>query len=160
MNTSLMINDKRIRFSKLLLCLLSIALGTSTAMGQEAPAEDQGASASQEATTENVVQPKLDLGIIEIKNLEPTRNQTSKVTFEMHLTLPADTDPALVAALGHWQHRLREQVIVAIRVAELGDYLDPELVRLRKQILYRVNRLLKGTQAENVLLADFTFSTE
>ena len=140
-----------------LLCLFA---GNPTAVAAEAPPQGPDAVTTTEVATEKVVSPKLDLGLLEIKNLEPTRNQTSKVNFEMHLALPADTDPALVKALEHWQHRLREQVIVAIRVAELGDYLDPQLARLRKQILYRVNRTLKGTQAEDVLLANFMFSTE
>lgn len=129
-----------------------------SAVAEDAPSQEQNTDVSP--APEVTVIPKLDLGLLEVKNLEPTRNQTSKVTFGMHLAFAPGTDPAIVSALQHWQHRLREQVIVAIRVAELGDYLDPELLRLRKQILYRINRVLKGVQAEDILLADFTYSTE
>lgn len=132
----------------------------STAAAEDSLPEELASGPSTKAASGIVVLPKLDLGVLEIKNLEPTRNQTSKVTFAMHLTFPPETDPAIVTALENWQHRLREQVIIAIRVAELGDYMDPQLLRLRKQILYRINRVLKGIQAQDVLLADFTFSTE
>ncbi len=130
------------------------------ATAQESSTNEQPKDSVQENAADTVALPKLDLGTLEIKNLEPTRNQTTKVNFGMHLTFPPDTDPATIKALSHWQHRIRDQVIVAIRIAELGDYIDPKLSRLRKHILYRINRLLKETPADDVLLADFTFSTE
>jgi hypothetical protein len=80
------------------------------------------------------------------------------MSFQIHLAFPKDTPSATIAALEHMQHRLREQVIVAVRTAELADLLDPQLHRFRKRILFRANRLLKEVQASDVLLANFTFS--
>lgn len=158
MNKSAFILFKKAMFPIMAGLVFSVPIKLATA--QDSSSKEQPSDSSQETAPESVALPKLDLGTLEIKNLEPTRNQTSKVSFEMHLTFPPDTDPAAIEALSHWQHRIRDQVIVSIRIAELGDYIDPQLIRLRKQILYRINRLLKETPADDVLLADFTFSTE
>ena len=138
---------------------------TNSAVVTSSP-ETSGRTASQnpqdkelnEKTLQIRWTPKLDLGSFEIQNLEPARALTSKITFELHLTLPEETSPADLATLEHWQHRLREQVIVAVRVSDIVDFLDPKLDRFRRHILYRVNRLLGQIKAQEVLLADFTFS--
>ena len=138
--------------------LLFVSMGAAAKETQ--PTKKQTDDSASEAVPQVLPIPKLDLGVLEIKNLEPTRNQTAKVTFAIHLAFTPGTDPAVVAELEHWQHRLREQVIVAVRSSELTDFTDPELLRLRKHLLYRINRVLKPIQVEAVLLADFTYSSE
>jgi hypothetical protein len=103
---------------------------------------------------------KLNLGTIELQNLEPTQGRTAHMAFDLHLTFDPKTDPKFLRELEGWQHRLREQAIVAVRATEIVDFLDPELKRFRKQILYRINRMLKEPVVTDALFANFTFSSQ
>lgn len=103
---------------------------------------------------------KLDLGKIELQNLEPTQGRTAHMSFDLHLVFDPKTDPKKIKELEKWQHRLREQVIVGVRATDIYDFLDPELKRFRKQILYRINRMLKDPVAIDALFANFTFSSQ
>jgi hypothetical protein len=139
--------------------LFACGLGANVAQGSShAPKEE----AKVEEIVEGVeVTLKLDLGNIETKNLEPTQGRTAHMSFDLHLMFGPTTEPKQVKELEDaWQHRLREQVIVAIRATEINDFLDPELKRFRKQILYRINRMLKSPTAIDVLFANFTFSSQ
>jgi hypothetical protein len=124
-----------------------------------------GHGAAEEAAVEEIVEGvevtlKLDLGTIEVVNVEPTRGRTSRMSFDLHLTFYSDTDPKQIKALDGWHHRLREQVIVGVRATEVHDFIDPELKRFRKQMLYRINRLLGNPIVSDVLFANFTFFSE
>lgn len=139
--------------------LLGIAcLGGTTAQASAPPAEE--AAPAEEIIDGLEVTLKLNLGTIELMNVEPTQGRTAHMSFDLHLMFDPETDPAVIKELEHWQHRLREQAIVAVRATEIHDFLDPELKRFRRQILYRINRLLKATIVTDALFANFTFSNQ
>lgn len=141
----------------LLVAISSPVLTTKTyasAQAEEAPQETKKSSSDIEVTL------KLDLGTIQLMNLEPTQGRTAHMSFDMHLVFDPKTDPKTIKELEKWQHRLREQVIVAVRATEIYDFLDPELTRFRKQILYRINRMLKDPIVTDALFANFTFSSQ
>lgn len=134
--------------------VLSTETYASSASTEEAPQESKKSSSDIEVTL------KLDLGTIQLMNLEPTQGRTAHMSFDMHLVFDPKTDPKTIKELKKWQHRLREQVIVAVRATEIYDFLDPELTRFRKQILYRINRMLKDPIVTDALFANFTFSSQ
>lgn len=122
--------------------------------GAEKPAAIEEIVAGVEVTL------KRDLGTIEVINVEPTRGRTLRMAFNLHLTLDPHTSPKDVAALDGWHHRLREQVIIGVRATDIHDFIDPELTRFRKQMLYRINRLLTKPIVNDVLFANLTFHAE
>ncbi len=134
--------------------VLSAKTYASAAPTEEAPQKNSKSSGDVEFTL------KLDLGTIELMNLEPTQARTAHMSFDMHLVFDSKTDLKTIKKLEHWQHRLREQVIIAVRATEIHDFLDPELARFRKQILYRINRMLKEPIVTDALFANFTFSSQ
>jgi flagellar basal body-associated protein FliL len=134
--------------------VLSTEIYASSASTEEAPPKSKKSSSDIEVTL------KLDLGTIQLMNLEPTQGRTAHMSFDMHLVFDPKTDPKTIKELKKWQHRLREQVIVAVRATEIYDFLDPELTRFRKQILYRINRMLKDPIVTDALFANFTFSSQ
>jgi hypothetical protein len=126
---------------------------------------DEHDTHEEEAVIEEIVEGvevtlKLNLGTIEVINVEPTRGYTSKMSFDLHLTFDPKTDPKEIKALDGWQHRLREQVIVGVRATEIHYFIDPDLKHFRKQMLYRINRLIGKPIANDVLFANFTFYSE
>jgi flagellar FliL protein len=133
--------------------LLAISLPARTARAQEVA--EQAATAD----AEEAVRPTLELGKFKIHDLRPTRNETAKSTFAMHLALSPTLSPQQVTQLARWQHRLRDQVIIAIRTLELKEFQEPDLRRLRRKVLLRVNRLFQAKLAEEVLLTEYLFRT-
>jgi len=140
---------------------LVVALGFLT-LANPTFAQKSGEPASETAdpiAEEESVRPTLDLGKFKIHDLRPTRNETTKVTFAMHLVLSPQLSEQQVTQLERWQHRLRDQVIIAVRTLAVKEFQEPDLRRLRRKILIRVNRLFKAKLAEEVLLTEYLFRT-
>jgi len=135
-----------------LMYLVSCVGLMSPAWGQQEQPEDS--SVEVELATQMI----MDLGHIEVENVEPIRNQTEKISVQIRLVLAESADEKVLASLEHWRHRLRDQVIIAIRSCNTSDFLEPELHRLRSQIQYRLKRTLKSRLVEDVLLADYSFA--
>jgi hypothetical protein len=148
-----------VRISFTVIVIAAVPLGASQNLWAS------GHGAPKEAVVEEIVEGvevtlKLDLGTIDVVNVEPTRGRTSKMSFDLHLTFDPHTDPKEIKTLDGWQHRLREQVIVGVRATEIHYFLDPDLKHFRKQMLYRINRLIGKPIANDALFANFTFFTE
>ncbi len=142
--------------------LLGAMILTATLHASPLQAQDPGEAASADAEPANeqeTVRPTLDLGDFKINDLRPTRNETAKVTFSLHLAFSKDLTKAQVTQLARWKHRLRDQVITAIRITPTKDFQEPDLSRLRRKILIRVNRLFNTKIAEEVLLTEYLFRT-
>ncbi len=132
------------------------ALGTRGALAQNvADVDSQAESAAEEDAPLT-----LDLGRFSIKELRPTRNETLETTFAIHLKISPAGSKDLVEQLELWKHRLRSQVIVAARTAETTEFREPDLHRLRRRMLLRVNRMLKNSIISEILLSEFTFSVK
>lgn len=131
---------------------------TSSACAQEADAQSaQQDGVDQEMAEEKKARPTLDLGKFVINDLRPTRNETAKVTFSMHLAFSENLTEKQVRQLESWKHRLRDQVITATRISYLTDFQEPDLSRFRRKILIRVNRMFKAKLADDVLMTEYLF---
>lgn len=137
-----------------IIAALPLANSTYAQQPDAAAVADEESDAEQES-----VRPRIDLGKFKINDLRPTRNETAKLTFSLHLAFSKDLNKAQVAELEHWKHRLRDQVITAIRITPTKDFQEPDLSRLRRKILIRVNRLFQANLAEEVLLTEYRFRT-
>lgn len=129
--------------------------GVST-VGAQQVAQEGGAAEEEEER----VRPTIDLGMFQVKDFRPTRNETAKVTFKIYLALDRTVDEQTVEALEYWKHRLRDQVIIAIRLSQTKDFLEPDLSRLRRFILVRTNRVLKASLVSEALLTEYSFKTD
>lgn len=148
--------------------LITLAWSSSSAtaydQGANSGAVDAGAATEGGETAdgeadEEKIRPTIDLGKFKIKDLRPTRNETAKLTFSMHLAFSKELSEKQIELLEGWKHRMRDQVITAIRIAYIKDFQEPDLKRLRRLILIRVNRLFKQHLAEDVLFGEYLFRT-
>lgn len=141
----------------LLAAVIFSAALANTSCAQE-PSE--GDTTTTDTTAEKEAShPILDLGKFKINDLRPTRNMTAKLTFKLHLAFSKSLTKTQVEKLERWKHRLRDQVIVAIRITEAKEFQEPDLSRFQKKILIRVNRLFQSKIAEEVLLTEYLFRT-
>jgi hypothetical protein len=124
---------------------------------QSAPAAQTSAAKSAKADRERLT---FDLGNFELREVQPTRNETTDVNFQAYLAMASEVTDQDFRKLGKWKHRLRDQVIIAVRTAEDADFQEPNLERLRRIILFRVRRLLKQDAVQDILLSEFTYKTQ
>jgi hypothetical protein len=129
------------------------------------PVHAQGEAAAAQATPKQSSKDRpgrltFDLGSFEIREVRPTRNETTNVNFTAYFAMAPGVSMADVQQLEHWKHRLRDQVIIAVRTAQDIDFQEPDLVRLRHIILFRMRRLLKADVVQDILLSEFTFKME
>ena len=133
------------------------SLGCTSLFAQQQVAGKSGAEQEEQTEEEQMV---LDLGRFYLKELRPTRNETFKVIFSAHLVLRSELTEADFETLQNFQHRLRDQVIVAIRIAHANDFREPGLQRLRRLIQIRIDQMLRSPVTENLLLSEYQFSID
>lgn len=138
------------------LTAVALLVGDSESCAQTTTEPEQIES---QAPEEKPIKPALDLGSFKVNDLRPAHNETAKLTFSLHLQFSEETTAAQLKKLEGWKHRLRDQVITAVRLAETKDFQEPDLKRLRRLILIRVNRLFRTKLAEEVLLTEYLFRT-
>jgi flagellar FliL protein len=141
--------------------------------GDEAGDEEAAPAAKRE----------VDLGKFSITSFQPASNTTLLIDFHMFGTVAAEASASTEAAApaeghgghggGHGEpaaaaddefsrlfekhkHRLRDQVIVIVRSAEITDFADPSLGLIRRKILEKSNRLLGKPLLEEVIFSDFS----
>ena len=138
--------------------LLLLCQGETVAQQQEATATAQKATVTVVEEQENLRQ-ILDLGYFQMKDYRPTRNETVKLAFHMHVVLNEHANEQTVKQLEYWKHRLRNQVLIAVRLSRRQDFLEAGLQRFRHIVQIRINRLLKSQLIDDILLTEFTFAT-
>jgi hypothetical protein len=115
--------------------------------------DDHGGGHGEEASA--IATGMFELGEFHLRNFRPTHNETASIRFSLHLVLDKEAKPEELAELQHWQRRLRDQAIVAVRSAEAADLAEPDLARVRRLILIRFNRLPVARLIKGVYLTNF-----
>ena len=146
---------KLCRGARFFLLLTSfVAIGSLPATAQQA------ADSEEEEAEEAAEQLVIDLGMIRVKEHRPTRNETIKLNFRVHFVMNPEITEADREMLESWKHRLRDQVIVAVRTTRTKDFLESGLTRLRRIILFRVEHMLRARIVDSLLLSDYSFSVD
>jgi len=128
------------------------------AAADHAAAKPQGdhGEASGEAEADKPLRTDVfEIGEFQIKNTLSAQHVTVQIHFSVSLILSSTTTVADVRALQHWQRRLRDQAITAVRSADPADFADPQLRRLRRLIMLRVRRLPTPAKIIGAYLTDF-----
>jgi hypothetical protein len=99
-----------------------------------------------------------DLGEIHVREFRPPSNEVADVRFTMHILLDDDADARDLAALEQVRHRLRDQAIVAARLAATADYAEPTLDALLASILRRMKRAFPELPLQQLYLSAFSAS--
>lgn len=139
--------------------LLAIAFSAGAVCAKENRAGMPLAASDTDSLQQDDASTKVfSLGNFYIRQLKPTRNETISVYFALYLVLPDGSSLAAEKQLEKWTHRLRDQVLTSVRLAETKDFTEPKLERLRRLILLRINRILKSMQIEDMYITQFEFS--
>jgi hypothetical protein len=99
----------------------------------------------------------VSLGETILQQLRPLESSTLSIRFEAHALCASADAKRLSHLVKARQHRLREQVIIAVRSAETWAFDEPTLQRLRRRIQLRLNRWLDEPIVEDIILTEYRF---
>lgn len=121
---------------------------------EAAPAEEL---AGEVPVAEEKPQTEVELGHFSVTSYQPTTNTTLRIDFQLYGTVLQSDLSEFNRLQGDAKHRVRDQVIVIIRSAELPDLADAGLGLIKRKILERINRTLGKPLLQEVIFSDFSF---
>lgn len=124
---------------------------TPQADAENAPAGEE----SEAAEVENLVE--IDLGQFSVAAYQPLTNSTLRIDFHLWGAVAEAEKGESEEILLHNAQRLREDVIITIRGAEVADLSDAGLGLIKRRILAKSNRLFGKPLLKAVIFSDFSF---
>jgi len=109
----------------------------------------------EEAASESTVR-GVALGEYQIRSYYPVEAQKSTVHFVLYASVENDRFAATQRFVDEHQHKVRDQVITATRLAPLAEYDEADLAAFRRRIVMRLRRMLPELAIDDVYVTDFT----
>jgi len=97
----------------------------------------------------------LELGSYEIRAYYPVQAQYSFVRFTLHGSVASEYYTAAKQYVEDHKHTLRDQVIIATRMAPLTVYDEPGLESFRRRIFLRLRRAMPDLPIDGVYVSAF-----
>jgi hypothetical protein len=147
------------------LALVGIALavwllpmgGRGVVIAKDGADHAEHSSADEEKGTDDSDSPNsgVELGEYRIRAYYPVETKRSTVTFTLHAIVSSENLAEFERLLEHRRQKVRDQVIVATRLAPLADFDDPDLKQFRRRILLRLHRALPELAIDDIYVSDF-----
>ena len=102
-------------------------------------------------------QVEVDLGEYSVTASHSAANTTLQITFRLYGTIDAMDESEFQELKKESEHRFREQVLVAVRGANLSDLTDAGLGLLKRNILEKTNKILGKPILQAIIFSDFAF---
>lgn len=119
---------------------------------EETPEED--ASQQQLATSEMT---EVDLGTFHSLSHNLATGSKTNIDFRLFATVLKDEESEFFDLFTANEHRVREQVQITIRGADVTDFTDPTLGLIKRRILEKTNRALGKPLLHEAIFSDFSF---
>jgi flagellar FliL protein len=102
-------------------------------------------------------QKEVDLGEYSIMATDPASSTMLLVDFHIFGTVATQDSAEFERLYEESRHRIRHQVIIIVRSAEMSDLTDASLGLIRRQILERTNQLLGKPLVQEIIFSKFSF---
>ncbi len=99
---------------------------------------------------------EVDLKEFSVTIYQPASNSTLRIDFHLHGIVDRDDKKEFDHLFELNQNRFREQVMVAVRSAEMADLTDPSLGLIKRTILDKAQRVLGKPLLQEVVIADYS----
>jgi flagellar FliL protein len=100
---------------------------------------------------------EVDLGNFTVSGFQPASNSTLFITFHLYGTVKHKYVDEFNQRLEENKHRIRDNIIVIIRSAEITDLTDAGLGLIKRRILETTNRSLGKPLLQEVVFSEFSF---
>jgi flagellar FliL protein len=136
---------------------VAIAAGPlKEAAGKGKPAKETEDAAEKSQTEELEV----DLGKFDVNSYQPKANTTSIIDFHLYATIASSEKSAFNASIEQNKNRLRDQILVIVRSADLAELTEPGLGLLKRRILEKSNTILGKAYLRTIIFGDFSFTEQ
>ncbi len=110
-----------------------------------------------EEEEEEVSTVEIDLDAFNVSSYQPATNTTLRIDLHIYAVVDQENEAEFLTLFEKHRHRIREQILVIIRSAELGDLTDAGLGLIKRRILDKVNKTLEKPLVERIIVSDFSF---
>lgn len=128
---------------------LASSANASGGGGHAAPAADEGPAIKA-----------VSLGQYLISDLRAVEGAKLRVSFELYLDADEEHSHELRELVGAYKHRIRSEVITAIRTCEQTDFEEPDLARMRSRVIARLKRALPELPIDKLYVGAFQYYNE
>lgn len=140
---------------------LGIALAVRSASGAHEAAADadaaepaERAEASADAEAGKAIY-GISLGDYRIRSYCQVAAQKSTVRFTLYATVKDEHYPGMQRLVEEHRQKLRDQIILATRLAPLSIFQEPDLITFRRRLLVRLRRVIPNLAIEDLYLSEF-----
>lgn len=119
-------------------------------VAEEAPAEEDEQLAAAEMT-------EVELGTFHSLSHNLNTGSKTNIDFKLFATVLKDEENEFFDLYAANEHRIREQVTITVRGADLSDFTDPTLGLIKRRILEKTNRALGKPLLHEAIFSDFSF---
>lgn len=102
----------------------------------------------------------VELGSYEIRAYYPVQAQKSTVRFTLHASVASEHYAETKRYIEDHRHMLRDQVIIATRMAPLAVYDEPGLESFRRRIFLRLRRAMPNLPINGVYVSAFQLTVK
>jgi flagellar FliL protein len=124
--------------------------------GKEKPVKEPEDPADKGQTEELEV----DLGKFDVNSYQPKANTTSIIDFHLYATIASSDKSAFNASIEQNRNRLRDQILVIVRSADLAELTEPGLGLIKRRILEKSNAILGKAFLRTIIFGDFSFTEQ
>lgn len=100
---------------------------------------------------------EVDLGEYDVSSYQPLSDTTLRISVHLYGTVLSENENEVTALLETKKQRMREQVLVILRSAELTDLTDAGLGLIKRRILEKTNRIFGKPLLQQVIFSEFSF---
>lgn len=100
---------------------------------------------------------EVDLGEFSVTAYQPASQTTLRIDFHLWGTVDSSLEPEFQTAWTKNINRLRDQIIMIVRSADLSDLTDAGLGLIKRKILEKVNHTLGKPYLRTVVFSEYSF---
>lgn len=116
-----------------------------------------GAASTSKPASRHSDAEEVDLGNFTVSGFQPASNSTLFITFHLYGTVRHKYADEFSERLEENKHRIRDNIIVIIRSADITDLTDAGLGLIKRRILETTNRTLGKPLLQEVVFSEFSF---
>jgi len=140
----------------------------TTAIAEQLATADTEQSEETDAADETADEPELpvlavgelnevSLGSFHVLSYNTNSGSRTNVDFDLFATVLADEEGEFFDLFTVNEQRIREQILVTLRGAEITDLTDPTLGLIKRRILEKTNRALGKPLLQEAIFSKFSF---
>lgn len=100
------------------------------------------------------------LGRFHIRDLRAVEGVKLRLSFALYAEVDEEDAESVAARVEKRKHRIRNEVITAVRTVDQAEFQEPGLEHFRRRLLMRLRRTESTLPIEQLLVGEFEFFTE